>query len=123
MHLVAEFPATSYAFLSKTEEPRQVMRRLALVQLPSHPAAVILVIQRLQNVDGLLNTTDFRKSLIDAVLTGIRTKPKKHQRWRNNPFLDRCDHPDGLIPGISDQRRLDGPRENRIQIRVMLLAV
>ncbi len=47
----------------------------------------------------------------------------KHQRRRNNPLLNRGDHPDRFVPRISDQVRLDGSREDGVQICIVLLAI
>jgi hypothetical protein len=51
-----------------------------------------------------------------------RASLKHHQR-RNDPFLHRGDHSNRRVPRISDYVWLDSPRENGVQIRIMLLTI
>ena len=79
MELIAEFPAPQMAFLPKAEKPRERMGRLAFIQFTTHPAAILLVVQGLQDVDRLVHATDLGQRLMDAVLSRIGAQSMQDQ--------------------------------------------
>ncbi len=55
------------------------MGRLAFIQFTTHPAAILLVVQGLQDVDRLVHATDLGQRLMDAVLSRIGAQSMQDQ--------------------------------------------
>jgi hypothetical protein len=60
MELIAEFAGPEMSFLPKTGKPREHMGRLAFIQFTTDPAAILLIVQRLEDVHRLVDPADLR---------------------------------------------------------------
>ncbi len=98
MELIAEFAGPEMSFLSKTRKPRERMGRLAFIQFTTDPAAILLIVQRLEDVHRLVDPADLRPTP-DVYCSAGHADPVVG-RVRETETIYRCGPPRRCIDAI-----------------------